>query len=106
MTTSPSKEVKTPIPHFSHHLLRRVPAQTFLARALDEDQQRVRHLIDARRRLREGLELGHGRLVEAIDRVLRGVERLCGKQVQVVLQFGVSRGRSEVLLSGYGRVRV
>ena len=40
--------------------------------------------------------LGHGALLSDV--------RACGDiKVQVVLQFEVCRGRSEVLLSGYGR---
>ena len=36
--------------------------------------------------------------------VLRGLHDLRGHQSSSALQFVVSRGRSEVLLSGYGRV--
>ena len=45
----------------------------------------------------------HLNCVQARGNPLMGVCRR-GKQTSSALQFGVSRGRSEVLLSGYGRV--
>ena len=64
---------KTPITYLGHHFFGRVPAQPLLARALDQDQQRVGHLVHTTGRLREGLELRDRRLVEAIDGVIRRV---------------------------------
>ena len=75
MATSPSKAGKTTRDaYLGQHLLGRVPAEALLARALDQYEQCVRDLIDARWGFGEGFQLRHRRLVQAIDRVFRGIK--------------------------------